>query len=94
MSDLTLAGKAEVSVLVSRVPYDCLVNGFTVGEMSVAEQLADRLKVNNIITATRNMIHTSSVTHTPTSILAPGGPVNDPAMGGTDSGKRATATEI
>ena len=39
-------------------------------------------------------IHFNSVTQTPTLRLAPGGPTKLPPTGGTDSGKRATATAM
>ena len=42
----------------------------------------------------RTGLYCNSVTHTPTSRLAPGAPTNDPAIGGTDSGNLATATAM
>ena len=39
-------------------------------------------------------LYGNPVTHTPTSRLAPGGPTNEPATGGTDSGNLATPTAM
>ncbi len=39
-------------------------------------------------------LYYNSVTQTPTLRLAPGGPTNEPAIGGTDSGNLATATAM
>ena len=38
--------------------------------------------------------YVNAVTQTPTSRVAPSGPTNDPATGGTDSGSLATATAM
>ncbi len=53
------------------------------------EERSDR-----VVQAPESLFHSYLVTQTPTWRLDPGGPTNDPAIGGTDSGNLATATAM